>query len=112
MWACQEPISFGGDHLYALARLVTATAMVVESSTGKRWTEDPATNSEIRSRIVKVLDDLDASPRKPVRPVPLSEAAGSVMDIVVALGIGRAPASKQIVNDAISAIDCNRKTPK
>lgn len=50
--------ALGGEHVYALMRLLGATVSLIEAGTGKRWQEDQETYDQVRGTIGGLFDGL------------------------------------------------------
>jgi hypothetical protein len=68
-------------HVAALTYLITILVKQIESHTGRKWTEDPATGATVRELIGQLIDCL--APVAKERPVVSPELRQIVQDLIV-----------------------------
>ncbi len=92
--------AFGGEHLYALARMIAAILALIESTSGKTWKTDRQTFEEVKAVIDKTLEAL--GPTAPTAPndQKLLDYADSLGEVITSTVLGKGEGSRRHTSEA------------
>jgi hypothetical protein len=105
---------FGGPEIARLMQTFSIAALMVEHQTGRKFTEDEATNLAVKDAIIEILGLIKTPPADPSRP-PLTLAnlgnpnAGSFVDHF-AIGTDAAKRAVTIARNAVTKAQSESQT--
>ncbi len=100
-----EYTSFGGKHVYALARVVSAAVMAAESQTGKRWQEDNETYLQAKLTIDRLLDGLGPTQPGQIAEGELIERAEALVSVALSVKSRTARLILHYIPDLVDALE-------